>query len=94
MAGASSKRPLRVWPRITLVLTILLGLSPPGRDIVYAALFSGEQLSRSIWLPIFLAVVAVLLVLALIECGIVIMINRRRSSAASPHSIPANGRME
>jgi len=59
------------WAVVIPVATVALALSPLGRDIIYSALFSGEQLARNIWLPILLAILGVLLVLAFIEYGII-----------------------
>jgi hypothetical protein len=55
------------WPWITMLLAAVVALNPLGLDIVDAAFFSGEQLSRSIWRPIAIAAGLVLLLLIALE---------------------------
>ena len=55
------------WPCITMLLVAILVLNPLGLDVLNAAFFSNEQLSRSIWQPIALIVIAMLLALVLLE---------------------------
>jgi len=50
-----------------MCIGLLAALSPPGRDLLWSALVSGEQLSRNIARPIVLCGAAALLVLALAE---------------------------
>jgi hypothetical protein len=55
---------MKRWPWITIVLAAIVILNPVGLDILNAAFFSNEQLSKGIWQPI--ATVAILLLLFLI----------------------------
>ena len=46
-------------PWMTTLLWAVLALSPLGQDVFQAAFLSGEALSRGIWLPIYLAALAI-----------------------------------
>ncbi|MET4739124.1 hypothetical protein ABIF73_003263 [Bradyrhizobium japonicum] len=48
------------WPWISMLVSLILTLSPLGRDIVDSAFFAGEALSRNIWAPIALTIFAVM----------------------------------
>ena len=66
------------WPWISTLLAAVLVLNPLGLDIVHAAFFSGEALSRGIWGPIALAAIAIMAVVVVLEWGIrVFFVNRR-----------------
>jgi hypothetical protein len=51
------------WPWISTLLAAIAVLNPVGLNVIHAAFFSGEALSRNIWRPIVLtgAVIAVLM---------------------------------
>jgi hypothetical protein len=51
---------------MSLLLAAAVALNPLGLDIVHAAFFSGEQLSRDIWRPIVLAAALVFAILILL----------------------------
>jgi hypothetical protein len=64
------------WPWITMVLAAVVVLNPLGRDIIYLAFLSGEQLSRNIWQPFAYCGGLVLILLMALEWWI-----RRRRAA-------------
>ncbi len=55
------------WPWIGLSLAALAVLNPLGLDVICAAFFSGESLSRAIWQPIVVAAALVFLALTALE---------------------------
>lgn len=69
---------MRQWPWITLLLAAILAITPFGRDFIYLAFFSGEQLSRNIAQPIFFMALAVVAALVLLEWWIRRIIGKRR----------------
>ena len=66
------------WPWISLIVTVVLAASPWGREFLFSAFASGEQLSRNIARPIVLAAGAAMLVLALCEYLLRLWYGRRR----------------
>ena len=66
------------WPWITLILVAVVLVTPVGRDFVYSAFFSGEQLSRNIAQPIVFSGLAIALLLAALEWWIRRIISKRR----------------
>jgi hypothetical protein len=62
-----------------MLLVAILGLNPLGIDILNAAFFSNEQLSRSIWQPIALIAIAILLALLLLEWFLRTLVLKRRA---------------
>jgi len=66
------------WPWITLAAVTILAITPFGRNIVYLAFFSSEQLSRNIAQPIFLVALVVVGVLVMLEWWIRRIIGKRR----------------
>ena len=61
-----------------MLLAALVVLNPLGLDVIHAAFFSGESLSRSIWGPIALTCMAVMALLVVLEWRIrIYTINRR-----------------
>lgn len=69
---------MRRWPWITLLLTAVFVIGPFGRDFIYLAFFSGEQLSRNIAQPIFFMALAAVAVLVALEWWIRRVISRWR----------------
>ena len=67
---------MKRWPWISMVVVAIAILNPLGQDIIYAAFFSGEQLSRNIWQPIALVAALVLALLIALEWWI-----RKKASA-------------
>ncbi|MCP3400129.1 hypothetical protein [Bradyrhizobium sp. CCGB20] len=71
------------WPWISMLVSLILTLSPLGRDIVESAFFAGEALSRNIWAPIALTIFAIMAVVILIEWLIRAYILNRRARGAT-----------
>ena len=71
------------WPWISMLVSLILTLSPLGRDIVYSAFFAGEALSRNIGAPSALTVFAVMAVVILAEWLIRTYILNRRARGAT-----------
>ncbi len=58
---------MKKWPWIAMLLAAIAALNPFGLDIIRAAFFSGEQLSRNIWQPIVFCAGAIFAVLIALE---------------------------
>ena len=71
------------WPWISMLISLILTLSPLGRDIVHSAFFAGEALSRNIWAPIALTILAIMAVVILSEWLIRTYIRNRRARGAT-----------
>ncbi|MDA9506481.1 hypothetical protein XI09_17965 [Bradyrhizobium sp. CCBAU 11386] len=71
------------WPWISMLVSLILTLSPLGRDIVESAFFAGEALSRNIWAPIALTIFAVMAAVILLEWLIRTYILNRRARGAT-----------
>ena len=62
-----------------MVLAAVIALNPLGIDVIHAAFFSGEALSRNIWGPIVLTGIAIAALIVLLEWGIRKFIISRRA---------------
>ncbi len=62
-----------------MLLAAVLILNPIGLDVVHAAFFSSEALSRGIWRPIMFAVAAAMILIVLLEWRTRTMILNRRA---------------
>ncbi|MBR1173467.1 MULTISPECIES: hypothetical protein [Bradyrhizobium] len=71
------------WPWISMLVSLILTLSPHGREIIDAAFFAGEALSRNIWAPIALTIFAIMAAVILMEWLIRIYILNRRARGAT-----------
>ena len=72
------------WPWISMLLAAILTLSPPGLEIIDATFFSAETLSRGIWGPIALVIIAIMALVILVELLIrTLILNRRDRSATA-----------
>ncbi len=72
------------WPWLSILLSVILTLNPLGTEIIYAAFVSGESLSRGIWQPIALVMLALLAAVVLFEWSIrTLILNRRARGAAT-----------
>ena len=61
-----------------MVLAAVIAAQPVGIDVIHAAFFSSEALSRNIWGPIVLIGMAIMALIILLEWGIrKFIINRR-----------------
>jgi Na+-transporting methylmalonyl-CoA/oxaloacetate decarboxylase beta subunit len=68
-----------------MLLAAIIALNPLGIDVIHAAFFASEALSRSIWRPIALAGIAIMALIVLLEWGIrrIIITRRARGTATS-----------
>jgi hypothetical protein len=71
------------WPWISMLVSLILALSPYGLEIIEAAFFAGEALSRSIWAPIALTIFAIMAAVILMEWLIRAYIFKRRARGAT-----------
>ncbi|MBR0783214.1 hypothetical protein [Bradyrhizobium iriomotense] len=71
------------WPWISMLVSLILTLSPLGREIIESAFFAGEALSRNIWAPIALTIFAIMAAVILIEWLIRAYIFKRRARGAT-----------
>jgi hypothetical protein len=73
------------WPWISIVLAAVIALSPLGIDVIHAAFFASEALSRNIWGPIALTGMAIMALIVLLEWRTrkFIISRRARSTATS-----------
>ena len=71
------------WPWISLLLAIIVIISPPGREVTHSAFFSGEQLSRNIAQPVFCIGLATLVLIAALEWLVRLLMSRRRARGAT-----------
>ena len=62
-----------------MIFTAILALNPFGQDVFRLAFLSGEQLSRSIWQPLYLIAVAIMIVLGVLEGSVRTFLHRRRT---------------
>ena len=67
------------WPFVSMLLAAVLALNPIGLDVVYAAFFSGEALSRNIWGPIALTGMAIAALVTALEWRTRVFIANRRA---------------
>jgi len=67
-----------------MLLAAAVALNPLGLDVIHAAFFAGEALSRNIWGPIALIGMAIMVLIALLEWRIrKFVINRRARGTAT-----------
>jgi hypothetical protein len=67
------------WPWISLLLTAIVALNPLGRDVIHAAFFANEALSRNIWGSIALTGMAIAALIVVLEWRIRLFILNRRA---------------
>jgi hypothetical protein len=72
------------WPWISMLIATVLILNPLGLDVIRAAFFAGEALSRDIWRPIVLAIMTAIVLAVLLEWLIRTFILNRRARGATP----------
>jgi hypothetical protein len=63
-----------------MIVAAVVVLNPLGQDIIYAAFFSGEQLSRNIWQPIALGALLILALLIALEWRVRKRLRARRAA--------------
>ena len=68
-----------------MLLAAIMALNPLGIDVIHAAFFASEALSRSIWEPIALTGMAIMALIVLLEWRTrkFIISRRARSTATS-----------
>jgi hypothetical protein len=68
-----------------MLLAAIIALNPLGIDVIHAAFFANEALSRNIWGSIALTDMAIMALIVLLEWGIrkFIISRRARSTATS-----------
>jgi hypothetical protein len=69
------------WPWVTTVAAAILVLTPPARELFYAAFISSERFLQDLMQLIYLAGVAIAILLAVVEWRVRIVIIRRRALA-------------
>jgi hypothetical protein len=74
------------WPWISLLLAVLVIVSPLGREIIHDAFFSGEALSRNIARFMVYVGLSGLALIAGLEWLIRLIISRRRARGATTSS--------
>jgi flagellar biogenesis protein FliO len=71
------------WPWISLLLAVVVVISPFGREIIHDAFFASEALSRNIAQALLYIGLAILLVIGAIEWLVRMLISRRRARGAT-----------
>jgi hypothetical protein len=74
------------WPWISLLLAAIIVFNPLGIDVIQAAFFAGEALSRNIFGPIALTGMAIMAVIVLLEWGMRKFIIGRRARGTATSS--------
>jgi hypothetical protein len=62
-----------------MLLAAIVALNPLGLDVIYAAFFANEALSRNIWGSIALTGMAIIALIVLLEWWIRVRILKRRA---------------
>lgn len=70
---------MRHVPWLTLIATVVFFVLLFGRDLLYLAFVSGEQLSNHLAQFMLLVVAGIVLALALLEWGVKVLLRRRRA---------------
>ena len=71
------------WPWITMLLAVLVIISPLGREIIHDAFFSHEPLSQSIAQFLLYIGIAVAVLIGGLEWLVRVIISRRRARGAT-----------
>jgi len=71
------------WPWLSLLLLIVIVISPLGREIIHDAFFSGEALSRNIAQFMLYIGLGIAVLIAVLEWLVRLVISRRRARGAS-----------
>ncbi len=69
------------WPWVTMIVAVVLALTPAARELFYAAFISSDRWMQDLLQLIYAAGVAIAILLGLIEWGIRTTITRRRARA-------------
>jgi hypothetical protein len=70
------------WPWISMLLSILILVSPIGTDVLYDAFFNGEGLVRNIAQPLAFILLAILISICAIEWLARLIASKRRDRGA------------
>jgi len=71
------------WPWISLLLAVLVVISPLGREIIHDAFYSGEGLSRNIAQALIYIALGVAAAMIALEWLVRLIISRRRARGAT-----------
>jgi len=71
------------WPWISLLLAVLIVISPVGREIIHDAFYSGEALSRSISQAVICIALGIAVLIMGLEWLVRLIISRRRARGAT-----------
>jgi hypothetical protein len=71
------------WPWISMLLSIIILISPIGYEVLHDAFFSGEALSRAIAQPLAFIGFAILSLICVIEWLVRQVISKRRARGAT-----------
>ena len=71
------------WPWISLLLAVLVIITPPGREIVHDAFFASEALSRNIAQFLVYIGLGVLALICGLEWLVRVIISNRRARGAT-----------
>ena len=71
------------WPWFSMLLAIVVIVSPLGREVIHNAFFSGEALSRNIAQPLFFVGLGIAVLMVAIEWLVRTIISRRRARGVS-----------
>jgi ABC-type sugar transport system permease subunit len=71
------------WPWLTMVLVTILVVTPLAREVFYAAFISSERWMQDFWRLVYLAGVAIAILVGFIEWGVRAIIARRRARASA-----------
>ncbi|MBR0775748.1 hypothetical protein JQ625_12990 [Bradyrhizobium diazoefficiens] len=71
------------WPWISMLLSVVILVSPIGTDVLYDAFFNGEGLMRSLSQPIAFILLAILISICAIEWLARLIVSKRRARGAT-----------
>jgi hypothetical protein len=71
------------WPWISMLLSVIILVSPIGTDVLYDAFFSGEGLTRNLAQPIAFILLAILISICAIEWLARLIVSKRRARGAT-----------
>jgi len=71
------------WPWISLLLAVLIVISPLGREIIHDAFYSGEALSRNIARFLIYIALGIAAAIIALEWLVRLILSRRRARGAT-----------
>ena len=66
------------WPWVSILLAVLVAVSPLGQDVIHDGFFSGEALSRNIAQPLFFMGLGFFVLIGAAEWLVRLRISKRR----------------